>query len=146
MIRRLSVQWPDARPFLARDGRPVRLLAVSDDRDPGIAQPANHAGMGPIDLVCGCGDLAPDYLEYVADAFNAPIAYVRGNHDRGLGWREWQEGLPESLTDGERRTEFGLPLIWFSWPVGLGPQLRRERPAAWRWELAIGVGAGVKPD
>ena len=145
MIRRLSVQWPDARPFLERDGRPVRLLAISDDRDPGLAQPANHARIGPIDLVCGCGDLEPDYLEYVADAFNAPIAYVRGNHDRGLGWREWQERLPEPLANGKRRTEFGIPLIGFSWPVGSGPERTRDEGAAWRQVLSLGVRAALKP-
>ena len=34
MTRRLSLDWPDPRPFAGRDGRPIRILAASDDVDP----------------------------------------------------------------------------------------------------------------
>jgi len=30
MTRRLSVTWPDPAPFAPRDGRPIRILADSD--------------------------------------------------------------------------------------------------------------------
>ena len=34
-----------------------------------------------IDLILSCGDLPPDYLEYIATFTSAPILYVHGNHD-----------------------------------------------------------------
>jgi predicted phosphodiesterase len=34
----------------------------------------------------GCGDLEPNYLTILADAFVVPLVAVRGNHDRGATW------------------------------------------------------------
>jgi Icc-related predicted phosphoesterase len=34
-----------------------------------------------VDLVVSCGDLPPDYLEYVVSMLNKPLVYVPGNHD-----------------------------------------------------------------
>ena len=87
MIHRHSLVWPDARPFSARDGRPIRILAVSDEVDPALRHPANREAVGPIDAILGCGDLEPSELAFLADAFYAPLAFVRGNHDVGIGWR-----------------------------------------------------------
>ena len=36
MTRRLTVVWPDRRPFEGRNGEPIRLLAVSDAVDPAL--------------------------------------------------------------------------------------------------------------
>ena len=91
MTRRLSVVWPDARPFEARDGKPIRLLAVSDDVDPALDHQINREQIGRVDAIVGCGDLEPGYLGFLGDAFGVPVAYVRGNHDRGgqlVGRRE----------------------------------------------------------
>jgi hypothetical protein len=64
----------------------VRLLAVSDETDKALDVEANRAALGGIDGIVGAGDLEPDYLAFLADAFNAPLVYVRGNHDRGENW------------------------------------------------------------
>ena len=86
MTRRLSVEWPDRRPFATRGGSPIRLLAASDEPDPALDHAINREQLGHIDAIIGCGDLEPDYLGFLGDAFQAPIAYVRGNHDRGGAW------------------------------------------------------------
>jgi len=36
---------------------------------------------GDVDMVLGCGDLPFYYLEFLADALNAPVYFVHGNHD-----------------------------------------------------------------
>ncbi|MCL4249322.1 MAG: metallophosphoesterase [Anaerolineae bacterium] len=40
-----------------------------------------------IDLVLSCGDLPAVYLEFITSVLNAPLLYVRGNHDQGYDER-----------------------------------------------------------
>ncbi|MFQ5921532.1 MAG: metallophosphoesterase family protein [Anaerolineales bacterium] len=59
----------------------MKILALSDSVDDRIYSTRAHQTYGDIDLVVGCGDLPIYYLEFVADALNKPVLYVRGNHD-----------------------------------------------------------------
>ncbi len=115
MTGRLRVPWPDPAPFAVRDGRPIRILAISDEPDPALDSPATREGLGRIDLIIGAGDLEPEYLSFIGDAFHAPMRYIRGNHDVGPAWAhtEW-ELLPDPMTDGSVVEEAGLRLIGFS--------------------------------
>ncbi|MDQ2673167.1 MAG: hypothetical protein M3Y40_00750, partial [Chloroflexota bacterium] len=115
MTDRLRVRWPDATPFRGRDGQPIRILAVSDEPDPTLDSPATREGLGTVDLIIGAGDLEPDYLGFVTDAFHAPLRYVRGNHDVGSAWGHTERMLlPEPMPDGVPVSEAGLRLIGFS--------------------------------
>jgi uncharacterized protein len=115
VTNRLSLTWPDPLPFVKRDGRPIRLLAISDEPDTTLESAASRAGLGPVDLIVGAGDLEPDYLSFVADAFHAPLRYIRGNHDDGPAWAHTRRVLlPEPMRDGVPVEEAGLALIGFS--------------------------------
>lgn len=57
----------------------VRILAISDEVDDAL-DPRRLRRIAP-DLVLAAGDLPLDYLEYVASAVEAPVAFVPGNHD-----------------------------------------------------------------
>ena len=115
MSHRLRIAWPDPDLFAARDGRPFRILAVSDERARSFDRADSRLAMGPIDLIVGAGDLEPPYLSFVADAFGAPLRYVRGNHDVGTAWRVNERGmLPEPLPDGRLIDEQGVALLGFS--------------------------------
>ena len=115
MTSRLTVPWPDPAPFAARQGRPIRILAVSDEPEPTLESAVNRERMGTIDLIVGAGDLEPDYLSFVTDAFHAPLRYVRGNHDVGAAWSAARrEVLPEPMPDGVVVTEAGINLVGFS--------------------------------
>lgn len=115
MTDRLSVRWPDPAPFAGRHGRPIRILAVSDEPDPSLDSPATREGLGMVDLIVGAGDLDPGYLGFVTDAFHAPLRYVRGNHDVGAAWVFSERSqLPEPMRDGAIVSESGLRLIGFS--------------------------------
>jgi uncharacterized protein len=112
---RLRVTWPDAEPFRDRDGRPIRILAVSDEPDPTLDSAATREGLGQVDLVIGAGDLEPEYLSFLGDAFHAPLRYIRGNHDVGAAWAHTERVLlPEPMEDATLFSESGLRLLGFS--------------------------------
>jgi len=115
MTDRLTLAWPSPQPFGHLDGKPLRLLAVSDETDASLESDRTRQRMGDLDLVIGCGDLEPPYLAFLADAFKVPLAYVRGNHDVGRAWSVSERTmLPEPLVDGKLHEEDGLQLLGFS--------------------------------
>lgn len=136
MTRRVSLTWPDDRPFEGRNGEPIRLLAASDEHDPALDFAANREGLGRIDLVVGCGDLSPERLAFLGDAFLAPLVYVRGNHDRGGPWPS-PEFVPIASTGIDRRSLAGIPLLALAWPSGDREPAHRDEGAAWRQVVSI---------
>jgi hypothetical protein len=112
---RLRLPWPDPEPFVARAGRPIRILAISDEPDRSLDSSGTRAGLGKIDLIIGAGDLQPEYLSFITDAFCAPLRYVRGNHDVGAAWAHTEPAiLPEPMPDAKVVDEAGLHLMGFS--------------------------------
>jgi Icc-related predicted phosphoesterase len=57
----------------------VRVLAVSDEESD-LAYSGHFSKQQP-DVIVACGDLSPEYLEYLATIVNKPLFYVPGNHD-----------------------------------------------------------------
>jgi hypothetical protein len=139
MIGRLIVVWPDQRPFADRAGRPIRLLATSDRPEPTLEQAVNRAGVGPLDGVLGCGDLDPEWLVFLGDAFNVPVVYVRGNHDRTGGWTDRPLRAPGWLEAGRIARVAGIPIVGLEWP-GIDDQGNRRRPSI-AWGQALGIGS-----
>lgn len=135
MIRSLRLEWPGP----SAETRTTRLLAVSDRPDPALEYQANRDQLGRVDLVVGCGDLEPDYLGMLGDAFCVPIAFVRGNHDAGLGWSEGRHRLPDALADGRVEHHGGLALAGLSWPSWERGRASRDDAAAWFQVLRLGM-------
>jgi hypothetical protein len=132
MIRRITLPWPDDRPFRERGGRAIRYLAVSDEREPALEVEANRAALLPVDAVVGCGDLDPTWLAFLADAFRAPLVYVRGNHDHGGDWDEREPVVPRPMSSGSTSRLAGLTVAALEWP-GAGSAHNARRPdLAWR--------------
>lgn len=128
MTDRLQLTWPDPRPFEGRGGRPIRLLAVSDEVERSLESEATRAQMGTIDILVGAGDLEPPYLAFLADAFGAPLLYVRGNHDVGGAWELAQRHqVPDPLPDGHIHVEAGIRLLPFSGSPRYAPHGRPNR-------------------
>lgn len=59
----------------------MRILSLSDSLLPFIYSPQIRRRFKGVDLIIGCGDLAYYYLEYVYNALDVPLYFVRGNHD-----------------------------------------------------------------
>lgn len=61
----------------------MKILAVSDR----VLDPLYSGQVGQlfpdVDLLISCGDLPFYYLDFLTSALNAPLLYVRGNHDGG---------------------------------------------------------------
>jgi hypothetical protein len=146
VTRRLTVKWPDPGPFATRSpGEAIRILAISDDPDPTLEHEVNRRQLGRVDVVVGAGDLEPDYLSFVADAFVAPLVYVRGNHDAGGAWLHGtSDHLPEPLPDAAIREDAGLPFVGLSWPR-LGVRGRPPADAAWFQVLPLLARSVVRP-
>jgi len=130
MIRRIRTTLS----YTATDSetpRPVRLLAVSDEPERAFDYETNRTALGDIDAIVGAGDLPPDYLDFLTMAFKAPLLYVRGNHDRGGGWDEFGDRVPDSM-DGPLQDINGVRLAGLSWPCDRRQQAVHDQNLAWR--------------
>lgn len=59
----------------------MRVLTVSDKVVDVLYSPALEQIAQGVELVLSCGDLPPEYLEYIVSVLNVPLFYVLGNHD-----------------------------------------------------------------
>ncbi|HBF43809.1 MAG TPA: metallophosphoesterase [Desulfobacteraceae bacterium] len=59
----------------------MKILSVSDYVEPALYNTFDSKRFQGIDLILSCGDLPPEYLSFLADMFNVPLYFVRGNHD-----------------------------------------------------------------
>ena len=123
----------------------MKILSVSDRVVSALYDNFDAERFPKIDLLLSCGDLPPEYLSYLVGLFNAPLYYVRGNHDirydakppdgcidlnarlvqyrglkmLGLEGSRWYSGGPHQYTENEMwKTIRGLRLkIW--WQKGI---------------------------
>lgn len=58
----------------------LRLLAVADNVEPRLYNSSVVDWLAPVDLIISCGDLPPDYLDYVVSTLNTRLLHVLGNH------------------------------------------------------------------
>jgi uncharacterized protein len=139
MTRRLTIEWPDARPFKGRDGTPIRILAVSDQFETTLTDARNREAVGQVDLILGCGDLDCDELAFLADGFNAPIQYVLGNHDAPARWEACRDFCPEAIQSTSTRHEAGISIVGLTWPGKRGPRSSRSERLAWGQVLRLAI-------
>jgi hypothetical protein len=144
VTRRLRLEWPDRRPFIGREERPIRILAASDERDRTLEQEVNRRALEPVDLVVGAGDLSPDWLAFLGDAFLAPLIYVRGNHDVGGPWPR-PPHAPEPCSGFDDATLPGIPILALPWPTWDGRDARRDEWGAWRQVAGLGLARVLRP-
>ena len=82
----------------------MKILSLSDKIVSFIYSPIVKRRFPDVDLVIGCGDLSYYYLEYVMNALDVPLYFVRGNHDV---LAEYDHGImrtaPQGGTDLHRR-------------------------------------------
>ncbi len=73
----------------------MKILAVSDRVLDKLYNSQTRQLLPDIDLIIGCGDLPLYYLDFLTSALDAPLVFVRGNHDGGPQYAEhgrmWRE-------------------------------------------------------
>jgi uncharacterized protein len=104
--------------------QPINILSVSDEIVPTIYHTSARERFKHVDLVLGCGDLPPSYLEFIVSTLDVPCFYVPGNHDGEPEHTEYGKTLsrPPGCTciDGRVVRHDGLVLaglggsIWYN--------------------------------
>ena len=60
----------------------MKILCVSDTEMPQLHNAANlRRRYCDIDMIVSCGDMPPNYLDFISSIVEAPLFFVRGNHD-----------------------------------------------------------------
>ncbi len=109
----------------------MRILAVADAEHPSLYSHFDPERWRGVELLLGCGDLAADYLDFLATSLGVPFLYVRGNHDREL-WRH-RASVGDDI-DGRIVTYKGLRILGFegsAWYGGRGVEYS-QRAMYWR--------------
>lgn len=74
-----------ARPIALGTRHRLRILLVSDFIEQALIQHIENRTLPPIDLTISCGDLPPEYLMFIRNRLEAPLYYIKGNHDIRYG-------------------------------------------------------------
>lgn len=59
----------------------MKILTLSDHESKALWDFFEKEKLDGVDLIISCGDLAPQYLSFLATFTHAPVLYVHGNHD-----------------------------------------------------------------
>jgi Icc-related predicted phosphoesterase len=129
------------------DGEKIKILSVSDVVDPTLHGQAGKEPFKDIDVIISCGDLPPEYLSLLLNAFNVPLYFVSGNHDI-----RYRDKLPEGGFNlhGRLKRIKGLRFLglegsrWYNGGLyqyteaQMRAAIRRLRPALW-WQGGVDV-------
>ncbi len=59
----------------------MRILLIADEESKYYWDFFEKEKLEGIDLIISCGDLAPQYLSFLATFAKVPVLYIQGNHD-----------------------------------------------------------------
>ena len=59
----------------------MKILSISDIVVPELSEHFDARQFDGVELVLSCGDLPPEYLSTIREQLDAPLYFVRGNHD-----------------------------------------------------------------
>ncbi|SDO58124.1 metallophosphoesterase family protein [Desulforhopalus singaporensis] len=118
----------------------MKILTVADTECGELLDPVKGGPpLAGIDLILGCGDLAPEYLTTLRNRFEVPLYYVLGNHDL-----RHHHSPPQYCTPIHRRiVNFNnLGIIGFSgsrWYNGSANQYTEKQMAGYIGKMRFGI-------
>lgn len=74
----------------------MKILVIADEEQKALWDFFTPDKVEGVDLIISCGDLAPNYLEFLVTMCNCDVLYVHGNHDR-----KYEKTPPEGCIDIE---------------------------------------------
>jgi uncharacterized protein len=120
----------------------MKILSVSDYVVPALNDSFEDEHFEGVDLILACGDLPPEYLTSLRAKLDAPLYYVKGNHDiryessppigctnldmkivqggglniLGFEGSRWYNGGPNQYAESEMRKRIWSlrPRLWWS--------------------------------
>lgn len=103
----------------------MRILTVADVESRALYDCFQPGRLKEVDLILACGDLAPEYLEFLVTMGHAPLLYVPGNHDD-----RYEKRPPQGCVcvDGSVYNYKGLRV------AGLGGSLRYKPDGVYLYE------------
>lgn len=60
----------------------MKVMFIADEESKAMWDFYDPARTEGVELIVSCGDLKPDYLEFLETMVNCPLLYVKGNHDK----------------------------------------------------------------
>lgn len=60
----------------------MKILAVADEEENILWSGQVKDYAHDVELIISCGDLSPEYLDFLVSMLNVPLIYVFGNHDK----------------------------------------------------------------
>lgn len=72
----------------------MKILVISDREEKALWDYYDPGRLKDVELIISCGDLNPDYLEFLVTMKRCPLLYVRGNHDGVYDSRPPQGCIP----------------------------------------------------
>ena len=59
----------------------MKILLIADEESSALWDFYDPARTEGVDLIISCGDLKPEYLEFLVTMADCPLVYIHGNHD-----------------------------------------------------------------
>ena len=113
----------------------MKIMLLSDTADKALWDYLDRSLLEGIDLILACGDLPAEYLSFLTCFTNAPILYVRGNHDD-----HYEKKPPEGCVcvEDDLYVYKGVRILGLggSMKYRESPNMYTERQMTWRvWKL-----------
>jgi Icc-related predicted phosphoesterase len=114
----------------------LKILTVSDVIDKELTRKVEDKTLEPVDLIISCGDLAPEYLSFLRDRLDAPLYYVKGNHDIRYTWENpiGCENIHERVVSFGSLNILGLEgSIWYNGGPNQYTDAMMKKMIFWMW-------------
>ena len=124
----------------------MKILAISDREEGALWDYYDPQRLADVELIISCGDLDPDYLEFLVTMQSCPLLYVRGNHDSRYDTKPPCGCIPidDRIYDHQGIRILGLGGCMRYRPQASGMYTEREMAARIRrMQPVIGISGGI---
>lgn len=111
----------------------MKILAVGDFVEPSLYDRLDKSRYPDIDLILSCGDVNPDYLDFLTTTLSTPVYYVRGNHDTS----RFHDFIPGANVDGRVVVYKGTRIAGLEGSMWYGGRGVEYREGEMSWKVRV---------